>query len=89
MPLNKEDCRKLIIDIGIDFLNLINSDQEVKPYLYKYPFESKDISINLFFRDKKNNFAEFPNISVADFSSDYLSYEIQKVDYDKKLLIRF
>ncbi len=80
--LTKEQCRKLLIAMVADFLQLINNNKEVRPYLYKYPFEAKDININLFIRDEKGNFAEHPNISIADLLLGNLSYETKTVNYE-------
>ncbi|CDZ81073.1 hypothetical protein BN1013_01601 [Candidatus Rubidus massiliensis] len=84
--LTKEECRKLLIAMGADFLQLINNNKEVRPYLYKYPFEAKDININLFIRDEKGNYVEHPNINVADLFLGNLSYETQHYDQVKDSL---
>ncbi|OJU80237.1 MAG: hypothetical protein BGO10_01775 [Chlamydia sp. 32-24] len=81
--LNKEECRKLLLAMGNDFLLLVNSNQEVKPFLYKYPFEPKDICVTLFFRDQKDNFVEYPYISVASYRLGDLTYKTQKYDREK------
>ncbi|OJU80233.1 MAG: hypothetical protein BGO10_01755 [Chlamydia sp. 32-24] len=84
--LTKEECRKLLIAMGGDFLQLINTNKEVRPYLYKYPFEAIDININLFIRDEKGNYVEHPNINVADLFLGNLSYETQHYDRVKDSL---
>ncbi|CDZ81074.1 hypothetical protein BN1013_01602 [Candidatus Rubidus massiliensis] len=81
--LTKEECRKLLIAMGTDFLNFVNSNQEVRPYLYKYPFEPKDICITLFFRDQNDNFVDYPYISVASYRYGDLTYKTQKYDREK------
>ncbi|CDZ81076.1 hypothetical protein BN1013_01604 [Candidatus Rubidus massiliensis] len=80
--LTKEECRKLVVSMGLDFLHLINTNKEVRPFLYKYPFEPKDICINLFIRDEKENYVEHPNISIADLLLGNLSYETKIVNYE-------
>ncbi|CDZ81083.1 hypothetical protein BN1013_01611 [Candidatus Rubidus massiliensis] len=84
--LTKEECRKLVVSMGLDFLHLINTNKEVRPYLYKYPFEVIDININLFIRDEKGNYVEHPNINVADLFLGNLSYETQHYDRVKDSL---
>ena len=44
--------RKLIIYCAQKFLHNINSNKEIRPYLYSSPFGFKDIDIALYFNDK-------------------------------------
>ena len=81
--LNKEQCRKLLIAMGTDFLNFVNSNQEVRPYLYKYPFEPKDMRLTIFFSYDNDDYIEPPYISVASYRLGDLTYKTQKYDREK------
>lgn len=84
--LNKEECRKLLLAMGNDFLDLVNSNQEVKPFLYKYPFEAKDVCVTLFFNNEKDEYVEYPYMSVASYRLGNLTYETQHYDRVKDSL---
>ena len=81
--LTKEECRKLLIAMGTDFLNFVNSNQEVRPYLYKYPFEPKDMRLTIFFSYENDDYIEPPYISVASYRLGDLTYKTQKYDREK------
>jgi hypothetical protein len=51
--LSKEDLREILINLGREFLNTIDSDEAVRPYLTKYPFVMNNVQITLFLKDSK------------------------------------
>ncbi|MCW3109843.1 MAG: hypothetical protein JWQ09_4349 [Segetibacter sp.] len=74
-PLQKEEIRKLLIQLAQEFLIYVNSNEAIKPYLEHYPFEIKDIDIILFFIDSQGKELEDPKIGIAEISGGELSYE--------------
>jgi hypothetical protein len=48
LPLSEMEARKLIIAITQNFLDLINQEEKIRPYLENYPFTSKNVKIALF-----------------------------------------
>lgn len=64
-PLTEQKARKLIVDCVNDFLDAINSDNQIRPFLKEYPFTAKNIDLTIL------NFGEsdlphyFPYIAVV------------------------
>ena len=75
-PLPKEEIRKLLIELNREFILLVNSDENVRPYLEHYPFEIKNIEITLFFRDARGMKLNDPHISIAGISRGRLDYQV-------------
>lgn len=73
-PLNKETIRQILINCAQEFLTMINSDEEIRPYLKKYPFEMEDINIILFMKDENREEVYDPGISTAQISHNKLTY---------------
>ena len=75
-PLIKEEIRKILITSAKDFLQIVNSDEAVRPYLTKYPFEIKNVEITLFLVDSQGIGLDDPYIGVAGLSRGELDYQI-------------
>ena len=43
-----EEARPLVIACAEELLHQVNANEEIRPYLHNYPFESKNISIEIF-----------------------------------------
>lgn len=77
-PKSKESLRKILIEAGQDFLTLINADMAIRPYMEKYPFTIKDISIDLFVMDQNGYDVHEPYIGIADVIWGKLHYKTFK-----------
>lgn len=73
-PLSKEEIRKILLDLAHDFLEVVNSDEWVKPYLTNYPFEIKNIEIALFINDSKGQRLDDPYIGIAQIFCNCFEY---------------
>lgn len=50
-----EQARSFYLPISESFLNFINSDKVLRPYLHDYPFKEKNIGFSIMFVDPKGN----------------------------------
>lgn len=73
-PLNREESRKVILDCASEFLHEINSDQEIRPYLVKFPFPTENISISVFTHDEQGRKLYDPDIFVVSIEDGEISY---------------
>ena len=37
-PLNRNDARRIVVDCVEEFINELNHDEEIRPYLKNYPY---------------------------------------------------
>lgn len=63
--LSEEEARRLIIACVNDFLDAVNQDEEVRPYLKNYPFTSENINLKIFNYEKSGYLTCYPFISIV------------------------
>ncbi len=63
--LSIEQARPILVDCVNTYVNAVNSNSEIKPYLKTVPFSPKNIEINIFFRTSKGASVTEPNLCVA------------------------
>lgn len=51
-----EKARRLIVAISEDFLAIINADEQLRPFLVNYPFDHRNISFTIAFKDENHRF---------------------------------
>lgn len=73
--LTRDEARVMLHDCVEIFLKKINSNEKIKPYLKKYPFDYENVGITLYIQDKKNGYIFHPDISVAKWNSRGLSFK--------------
>ena len=73
-PFTKEYLRKLLIEFAHELLNQINSNEEFRPYLIKYPFTIENVQIIIYNRDKNGERVYDPEIGVADITLGNLTF---------------
>ncbi len=96
-PLDIASARRLIIYSGDLFLKNINTDKEIRPYLYQYPFTSKNIDIFISVQNDKSNMPTkepLESIMLSYGTIRYLIYdenenlkEIHRESYEEALKI--
>ena len=74
-PLSVEALRKILVEAGNDFLQLVNADERVRPFLEVYPFTLDRIEVVLFLIDSKRFDLESPDVGTARIRNGVLSYE--------------
>jgi hypothetical protein len=50
-PLDISEGRKLLIVAVNEFVDAVNADEQIRPYLFNYPFEAKNIEIRIFIQN--------------------------------------
>ncbi len=74
-PLTKDQLRSILVSCVEEFLSVVNSNEELRPYLKVYPFTSQEIGIRLFVRNKWGMDVYDPNIGVASARKGKLIYK--------------
>jgi hypothetical protein len=64
-PLTENEARKLIISCVDDFLEAVNKDEELKPYLKNYPLTAKNLELTIYNYDKNQVLHYFPYIAIV------------------------
>lgn len=80
--LNLDDCRLLVVKVVTNFLEKVNSNIELRPYLKNYPFTADNIELMISFKDKNNKYLKQEYITLVFTQGGYIVYE--KYDYDAK-----
>lgn len=65
LPVTIEEARKLIIPIAKEYVSEFNSNEEIRPFLLNYPFDTRNINIAVFFQDCIGNGYKNPNLTVV------------------------
>ncbi len=73
-PFTKEYIRQLLIEFAHELLNQINSNEEFRPYLIKYPFTIENVQIIIYNSDKKGEMVFDPEIGVANIMLGKLNF---------------
>ena len=77
-PLSKEDLRQILVNSTQNFVDYVNANQEIKPFLEKYPFEINNIDITLFLIDSSGKNIDHPEIGIAGIRNGKLYYRTLK-----------
>lgn len=75
-----EEGRELLISAIDTFLDEVNSNECVRPYLKNYPFQVKNLEIRIFIRNPDRSNVSKNELSVISAIDGILDYEI----YDKE-----
>ena len=72
--LTEQQARKLITSNANDFLELINNDERLKPFLKEYPFTIKNIKLSIHSSDHNGNSYADPFIATVNISRGEIGY---------------
>jgi hypothetical protein len=75
-PFNVKQARELVVYCAEVFLREINNSEEIRPYLYNYPFTAKNIEVAVFCHDKDDNSPPAPFIACASAYQGTINYKI-------------
>ncbi len=64
-PIKKNEARKIAVDCVEDFLTEINQNEEIRPYLEVYPFDTKHVDIIIFIIEPDGRGYVHPDLSVV------------------------
>lgn len=71
---NENEARNLIVHCVEDLLEAINSNEELKPLLQTYPFNAKNIKLDIYNLNNNKTEQTFPNISVVGNNKGKVCY---------------
>lgn len=73
--LDKDEARRLIVETTEEYLNKINSNIELRPYLINYPYTLENIEINIFFEKETGEIFQSPNIGLVSSFNGLVEYQ--------------
>jgi hypothetical protein len=79
-PIDIEKARELVVKASDELLREINSDEKIRPYLGNYPFEPKNITIQIFIQKLDGHSFGGKELSVIHASDGIIQYEIESPD---------
>lgn len=68
-PLTESEARRLIIKCVDDFLEAVNTDEAIRPFLKVYPFNAENIDLTIYSYDNSYVLHRFPYIGVVENSN--------------------
>lgn len=72
--LTEEEARELIINSLNDYLNMVNKDEKLRPFLKVYPFEAKNIDMTIFNHTADRREIYHPSIGVVNANQGKIGY---------------
>jgi hypothetical protein len=84
-----EEARELLMSAGNMFLDAINKDERIRPYLINYPFLPKNIGIEIYFKELNGSNIEEPGkLHVAWLMNGFLTYDDENLETKRLQTIR-
>ncbi len=84
--LNLAEARNLIVKLEERYLEMLNDNKDVRPYLHNYPFAPKSLKIAITFSSPEKNFVlppDIANVVVLDGEVCYRTYNKEKKMLDE------
>ncbi len=78
-PINEKEARSLLIHCVEDFLEAVNNDEQLRPFLKDYPFKAKNLELTIINFDKDQFLHTFPNIAVVSNDQGKVSFFTKEV----------
>ncbi len=84
--LNLEEARKLYVEMTETYLDYINEDEAIRPFLHNYPFTIKNLKIMITFFDHSGNYQDNGCIALIfrvlkTSQVFYCAYDSEKKDF--------
>ena len=76
-PVDIETARKLLVTAVTEFINAVNANEEIRPYLHNYPFEAKNIIIRIFLQNLDGSEPRDGQLTVVAALEGVLDYDIR------------
>lgn len=74
-PIPKEKGRAMILDMLDKLLEEINTTQDFRQYMTKYPFEANNVDLCVFVSDQSGRRVYYPEILIFSTSHGRLKYQ--------------
>ena len=75
-PVTIEEGRELLITSVDTFVDAINADERIRPYLANYPFEPKNVQISIFLRNPNDSRPSYDNLVVISSVNGIFEYRV-------------
>ncbi|MES2200190.1 MAG: hypothetical protein V4489_08495 [Chlamydiota bacterium] len=87
-PTTQMEARQLLVDVVSTYLQEINSNQKIRPYLHDYPFTAKNVQIDIWIKNPDRSDVAFNQIDYMVALSGELYYDlpIEPGTYKRRLL---
>ena len=86
--LDIDEARDLLVYCVEEFLNAINTNEEVRPYLHNYPFTAKNISIEIYISKPDRTNIPRGSICIAESSAGKVVFYIRSKENNRLKIIR-
>ena len=78
-----EQARELLMTAGNVFLNIINSNEQIRPFLQNDPFQSENIEIRIFIQKPKGVELAPDRLTVVSLINGILEYDVRNPKTDR------
>jgi hypothetical protein len=75
-PIDIKEGRELLIASVNELIDVVNASEHIRPYLNNYPFEPKNIGIEIFLRNPDGSFVAPEQLRVISAEEGILSFKI-------------
>jgi hypothetical protein len=76
-PLDRKEIRRILLEMGIEFIKWINEDETIRPYLETYPVSVNNIDISIFLYDANSSQLRDPYIGYATIGYGQIRYSVK------------
>jgi len=87
VPLEEAEARQLALFTLDKFLNNVNADEKVRPYLNNYPFRAEHLRVSLSFYHRDGRPVEPGKIDYISIRRGYLHYNTRSKEADRRVTL--
>lgn len=81
-PLRLDEARVMIIGCVNTFVDAVNKNEKIRPYLANYPFNSKNIEVTIFIKEDTGKEVLKSELSIISIAQNCINYKICISDYE-------
>ncbi|CCB90056.1 hypothetical protein [Simkania negevensis] len=81
-----DEYRDLLVHCAEDFLDQVNSNEEIRPYLQNYPFSSKNIDLTIYVHSENKKRFDVGQLSCLAIQKEKIVYYYRDSEYTIELL---
>ena len=75
-PIDACKGRRLLLTAVDTFLSVINADENIRPYLYRYPFTPKNVEIRIFIKNHDRSQVPIGQLCILSSIEGTIEYDI-------------
>ena len=75
-PIDIDQGREFLVYAAETFIDIINEDERIRPYLYNYPFKPKNVEIRIFINNPDNSLVDAGKLCIISLIDNYCAYKI-------------